>query len=118
MDWSFGNGCLQGCVAKATTVEDQLEAVRREHNHAPNSAKCNAEKVVATIRKRAREEVETVPVMYMDGLLYATLKFKKLTFWELTFWGLRFWELTFWEVDILGVDILGVDILGVDILGS
>ena len=54
MDWNFGNGCLQGCVAKATTVEDQLEAVRREHNHAPNSAKCNAEKVVATIRKRAR----------------------------------------------------------------
>ena len=68
MDWNFGNGCLQGCVAKATTVEDQLEAVRREHNYAPNSAKCNAEKVVATIRKRAREEVETVPAIYMDAL--------------------------------------------------
>ena len=114
MDGNFWQCCLQGCVAKTATVEDQLEAVRREHNHAPNSAKCNAEKVVATIRKIAREEVETVPAIYMDALsLYATLKFKKLTFW-----GLTFWELTFWEVDILGVDILGVDILGVDILGS
>ena len=27
-----------------------------------------AEKVVATIRKRAREEVETVPAIYMDAL--------------------------------------------------
>ena len=60
--------CLQTCVAKATTVEDQLEAVGGEHNHAPNSAKCMAEKVVATIRKGAREEVETVPAIYMDAL--------------------------------------------------
>ena len=29
-----------------------------------NSAKCNAEKVVATIRKRVREEVETVPTLF------------------------------------------------------
>ena len=34
----------------------------------PNSPKCKAEKVVATIRKRAREEVETVPAIYMDAL--------------------------------------------------
>ena len=34
----------------------------------PNLAKCNAEKVVATIRKRAREEVETVPAIFMDAL--------------------------------------------------
>ena len=39
--------------------------------HVPNSAKCKAEKVVATIRKKAREEVETVPAIYM-GVLYNT----------------------------------------------
>ena len=33
-----------------------------------NSAKCNADKVVATIRKRATEEVETVPAIYIDAL--------------------------------------------------
>ena len=71
----FWRYCLQKCVAKATTVEDQLEAVRGGYNHAPNSAKCNAEnfKVVTTIRKRAREEVETVPTIYMDTPIYATL---------------------------------------------
>ena len=41
-------------------------------------AKCKAEKVVATIRKRAREEVETVSVIYMDAL-YMLLKIKKMT---------------------------------------
>jgi len=60
--------CLRTCAAKTTIVEDQLEAVREEHNHAPNSAKHKAEKVVATIRKRAREEVETVPAIFMDAL--------------------------------------------------
>ena len=58
----FWRCCLQTCVAKATTVEDQLEAVRGEHNHAPNSAKYNA-----------REEVETVPTIYMDTPINATL---------------------------------------------
>ena len=42
----FWRCCLRTCVAKATTVEDKLEAVRGEHNHAPNSAKNKAEKVV------------------------------------------------------------------------
>ena len=50
--------------------------------------------MVATIRKRAREEVT----------------------WMLCICYLKFWELTFWEVDNLGVDISGADILGVDIL--
>ena len=54
--WEFWQCCLQACVAKAATVEDQLEAVRGEHNHVPNSAKCNTDKVVPTIRKRAREK--------------------------------------------------------------
>ena len=57
-----------GMCSQGYTVEDQLEAVRGEYNHAPNSAKCNAEKVVATIRKRAREEVETVPAIFMDAV--------------------------------------------------
>ena len=44
-------------------------------------------------KKRAREEVATVPVIYIHGCsIYATLKFKK--------------------VDILGVDILRADNLG------
>ena len=73
----FWRCCLQACVAKATTVEDQLEAVRGDINHVPNSAKCNTEMVVATIRKGAREEVATVrPAIYMDTLyMLATLKF-------------------------------------------
>ena len=49
--------------------EDQLEVVRGEHNHVPNSAKCNTETVHgAIIRKRAREEVEAVPAICMDAL--------------------------------------------------
>ena len=64
----FWRCCLRTCAARATTVGDQLEAVRGEHSHAPNSAKNKAEKVVATMRKRAREEVETVPAIYIDAL--------------------------------------------------
>ena len=33
-----------------------------------NSAKCNTDKVVATIRKRATEEVETVLSIYINAL--------------------------------------------------
>ena len=53
------------CSQGYRTVGDQLEAVRGEHSHAPNSSKNKAEKVVATMRKRAREEVETVPAIYI-----------------------------------------------------
>jgi len=31
------SNCLRTCAAKTKTVEDQLKAVRGEHNHAPNS---------------------------------------------------------------------------------
>ena len=34
--WEFWQCCLRTCAA--TTVADQLEAVRGQHNHAPNSA--------------------------------------------------------------------------------
>ena len=63
----FWRCCLRTCAAKATTVEDQLEAVRKEHNLVPNLAKRKAEKVVATIRE-LKEEVETAPTIYMDAL--------------------------------------------------
>ena len=63
----------------------------------PNSAKCMAGKVVATIRKKAREEVDC-PSHIHGCSLYATLNLKK--------------KLTF------GVEILGVGILRVDILES
>ena len=44
----FWRCCLRTCAARATTVGDQLEAVRGEHSHAPNSAKNKPEKAVAT----------------------------------------------------------------------
>ena len=91
----FWQRCLWACVAKVITVEDQLEAVRGEHNHAPNLAKCNTEKVVATIRELEKRLRLSHPCTRMLYICY--FKIKKLTFWELTFW-----ELTFWEVDILG----------------
>ena len=58
----------------------------------PNSAKCNPEKVVATIRKRAREEVETV----QEFLTVCPSHIHGCAIIMLTFW-----ELTFWEVEIL-----------------
>ena len=63
----FWRCCLRTCTARATTVGDQLEAVRGEHSHALNSAKIKAKKVVATMRKGARE-IEAVSVIYMDAL--------------------------------------------------
>ena len=53
----------------------------------PNSANCNAEKVLATIRKRTKE-VETVPAIFM--VLY----------------------ICYFKIYILGVDILEAYILG------
>ena len=75
---------VRTCVAKATTFEDQLKAVRGDITmYLIQLHKCNTEKVVATIRKRAREEVETVPAIAMHGCsIYAALKF---IFWELIF---------------------------------
>ena len=55
------------------------------------SAKCDAEKVVATVRKRAREEAETVPAIYMDALhMLATLKFQKVDILEIDISGVSF----------------------------
>ena len=74
MDGNFGDvvsGHVQPRLQLLRT--SYIEAARGEQNHAPNSAECKAEKVVATIRKRAREEVKTVPAIYMDAL-YILLK--------------------------------------------
>ena len=55
---------LQGKGYNANAVE----AVRGEHDHAPCPTKNKADKVVPGMRKRAREEVETVPSINMDAL--------------------------------------------------
>ena len=81
-DGKFWRCCLLTCVAKAITVEDKLEAVRGEHNHAPNSAKNKAEKVVATMReleKRWRLFQPYTWMLYKELLLMKTVKLLQFT---------------------------------------
>ena len=59
---------MRSCKAKTTTLDDAVEAVRGEHDHAPCPDKNTADKVVTGMRKRAKEEVETVPSIYMGAL--------------------------------------------------
>ena len=42
--------------------------VRIEHDHPPNNAMCTKEKVMSTMRKRAREELTSIIRIYDDGL--------------------------------------------------
>ena len=44
------------------------EDVRGDQNHTPNSTKYKAEKIVASMKNRAKEEVESVSRIYMDTL--------------------------------------------------
>ena len=55
---------------KAVTHDDAVEVVTGEHDHAPCPAKYTAQNLihVAGMRKRATEEVQTVPSIYMDAL--------------------------------------------------
>ena len=52
--WEFWWCCLRTYVARATTVGDQLEAVRWEHNHAPK------EKVQATGAESSADQKQNV----------------------------------------------------------
>ena len=42
--------------------------IRREHDHPPNSAMCTKERVMSTMRKRAREELTSINRIYDDAL--------------------------------------------------
>ena len=60
---TFWRCCLRSCKAKHITVDDTVEVVRGEHNHAPCPSK---NKEIAAMRKRAREEVQTVLLELID----------------------------------------------------
>ena len=56
------------CFNQLCTPIDDIVKDVRDHNHVPNSARNRAEIIVARMKKKAREEVETVPHIYMDTL--------------------------------------------------
>ena len=128
------------CQARATTTSDGTLTTRGEHSHAPNPSKNKAEKVISKMRKRTREEMETVPGIYnqeiqavameedreslaahlptLTSLLSSSLwVFNKDTRAILSsdihcFIGSWYFEkLVFWELLFWEVGILGVDIL-------
>ena len=59
---------MRSCKARVITLDDAVEVVRGEHDHAPCPAKNKAQRIVSQMRKRAREEVQTVPTIYRDAL--------------------------------------------------
>ena len=52
------------CQKRATTTSDGTLTTRGEHTHAPNPSKNKAEKIISKMRKRTKEEMETVPGIY------------------------------------------------------
>ena len=62
----FWRCSYRACLAEATTSDGCLVSLKGEHNHAPNPSKNKAEKVIAKMRKRTREEVSIVPAIYND----------------------------------------------------
>ena len=57
----FWRCTIKHCQARATTTSGGNLTTREEHTHAPNPSKNKAEKIISRMRKRTKEEMETVP---------------------------------------------------------
>ena len=49
-----------GCKGRATPVSEAIDITCNEHNHPPDQASNKAEKLVSSMRKRAREETVSI----------------------------------------------------------
>ena len=49
------------CPARVTTHEGSVQSSRDEHNHPPDLAANKVETAISNMRKRAREEITTIP---------------------------------------------------------
>ena len=47
-----------------TTLDNEIVSVRDTHNHPPDAAEMEAEKVIATIKEKAKESINPVPAVY------------------------------------------------------
>ena len=115
----FWQCCLWMCVARATTVGDQLEAVRVEYNNAFNSAKTR-QKVGGCILPLQKKKYRQLHKGF-GGSNVSRTSFNNLIPW--CYWTHN-WTLVTSISNIntctymLLMKSLKVDILGVDILGS
>ena len=56
------------CPARVTTNEGSVQSSRDEHNRPPDLADNKVETGISNIRKRAREEVISIPQIYDEAL--------------------------------------------------
>lgn len=62
----------RNCKGKVHVEDDKVTSVCGEHLHPPNFAQAAAERVVTSMRKRAREETTAIPKLYAEEVAAAT----------------------------------------------
>ena len=64
----------RGCSGTITTQGDQILTIKDTHNHPPDEAKIQADKIISNLKKRTTESIQPVPLMYQDELQKLSMK--------------------------------------------
>ena len=74
--WRCGRN--QSCSGSLCTLEDEIISQKDTHNHPPDDAEIQAEKIVNSIRAKARDTIQPIPAVYKSKQLLLDLTRKRL----------------------------------------
>ena len=74
--WRCGRN--RSCSKSLCTLEDEIISQKDTHNHPPDDAEIQAEKIVNSIRAKARDTIQPIPAVYKSKQLLLDLIRKRL----------------------------------------
>ena len=64
--WRCGRN--RSCSGSLCTLEDEIISQKDTHNHPPDDAEIQAEKIVSSIRAKARDTIRPIPAVYHEEI--------------------------------------------------